>query len=100
MLSGTVRRALQKIANACLISYTIKKPHINISEIWADEVFNPEMATTDAKRALLFSHNLVATDVLTARLLNTENENISGLIHALKLYPDEALVQKNQIKYV
>jgi uncharacterized protein (DUF362 family) len=77
-----------------------KKPHINISEIWADEVFNPEMATTNAKKALLFSHNLVATDVLTARLLNTENENISGLIHALKLYPDEALVHNNQIKYV
>jgi hypothetical protein len=47
-----------------------------------------------------FRINLVGTDVLTARLLNIENENISGLIHALKLYPNEALVHNNQIKYV
>lgn len=77
-----------------------KKPHINISEIWPDGVFNPEMAISDAKRALIFSHAIVGTDVLTARLFHTENDNISGLMNALKLYPDEASVCNNQIKYV
>jgi uncharacterized protein (DUF362 family) len=77
-----------------------KKPHLNISEIWPERIFNPEMATSDAFRAFLFSHSLIGTDVISARLLNIENEKISGLMNALKLYPNEASVQNNQIKYV
>ena len=77
-----------------------KKPQINISEIWPDGDFNPEMATSDAKRALIFSNSIVGADVLTARILNTEVEKISGLMNALKLYPSEASVCSSQIKYV
>lgn len=87
--------------NPCLSDFLqYKKPILNISEIWPDGVFNPEMASSDAKRALIFSHTIVGSDVLTARLLHTENDNISGLMNALKFYPEEASVDNNLIKYV
>ena len=91
---------LDENSNCLSVLLQYKKPNLNISEIWAKGVFNPDMTTGGAKRAFLFSQNIIGTDILTARLLHTENQKISGLISALKHYPDEASVQNNLIKYV
>lgn len=87
--------------SACLNEFLqYKKPHLNISEIWPDKVFNPEMSTSDQTKAIVFSHNPIASDVLTARLLSVGTGNISGLANALKLYPDAAIIEDSRIKFI